>query len=72
MKLTLKEKAKLFWERNKTFIIGCLAVTGIGSAMWYLGDKAEKKAQAKKAEVVKKEEELVLGDYGRGGRKANQ
>lgn len=54
MKLTLKEKAKLFWERNKTFIIGCLAVTGIGSAMWYLGDKAEKKAQTEKAEAERK------------------
>lgn len=76
MKLTLKEKAKLFWERNKADIIGWLVaagvITGIGAAGAYLIDKQVKKEEAEveraKKELVEKlkeaeaEEERIMND----------
>lgn len=73
MKLTFKEKAKLFWERNKTDIIGWLigagAITGVGCAAAYMSQKAAEKREAELAEQIqklneerKKEEEAAIAD----------
>lgn len=50
MKLTFKEKAKLFWERNKTDILGWLigagVITGVGCAAAYMAKKQEEGRKA--------------------------
>lgn len=49
MKLTFKEKVKLFWDRNKVDIIGWLigagVITGIGCAGAYIYKKQEEKRE---------------------------
>lgn len=72
MKLTLKEKTKLFWERNKTDIIGWLVgagvITGFGCAVAHYTERKEKERKAvedmvramedaKRAEEARKAEE---------------
>lgn len=61
MKLTLKEKAKLFWERNKTTIITLLVsagvITGVGCAMDHYAKKAEEEKKALKVEEARKADE---------------
>lgn len=72
MKLTLKEKARLFWERNKTDIIGWLVgagvITGFGCAVVHYTERKEKERKAvedmvramedaKQAEEARKAEE---------------
>ena len=72
MKLTFKEKAKLFWERNKTDIIGWLVgagiITGFGCAVAHYTERKEKERKAvedmvramedaKRAEEARKAEE---------------
>lgn len=67
MKLTLKEKAKLFWERNKVEIIGILAFIGVtaaaGIAIERKAEKDEEKrhleAEAWKAEQEKARQEAL-------------
>ena len=58
MKLTFKEKAKLFWERNKKDILGWLigagVITGIGCAAAYASQKAAEKREAELAEQIRK------------------
>lgn len=50
MKLTLKEKAKLFWERNKADIIGWLigtgVITGVGCIAAHMAKKQEEGQKA--------------------------
>lgn len=71
MKLTFKEKAKLFWERNKTDIIGWLigagVITGVGCVAAYMNQKSREKHEAELAEKIqklneelKKEEEAAI------------
>jgi hypothetical protein len=61
MKLTLKEKAKLFWDRNKKDIIGWLigagVITGVGCAAAYARQKASEKEEAKRLEEANKRAE---------------
>jgi len=61
MKLTFKEKAKLFWERNKTDILGWLigagVITGVGCVAAHMGNKAAEKKEAEMAEQTRKVEE---------------
>ena len=63
MKLTLKEKAKLFWERNKTDILGWLigagVITGVGCAAAYMSRKAAEKREAELAEQIRKLDEDI-------------
>ena len=58
MKLTFKEKAKLFWDRNKVDIIGWLigagVITGMGCAAAYMTQKSREKYEAKLAEDIQK------------------
>lgn len=58
MKLTFKEKAKLFWDRNKAEILGWLVtagvVTGVGCAAAYVSQKAAEKREAEQAEQIRK------------------
>lgn len=71
MKLTFKEKAKLFWDRNKADIIGWLigagVITGMGCAAAYMNQKSREKHEAELAEKIqklneerKKEEEAAI------------
>ncbi len=61
MKLTFKEKAKLFWERNKTDILGWLigagVITGVGCAAAYMSQKAAEKREAELAEQIRELDE---------------
>lgn len=61
MKLTLKEKAKLFWERNKADIIGWLVGAGVISAgictAAYFTKKQIEKEEAEKERIAKELEE---------------
>lgn len=61
MKLTFKEKAKLFWDRNKKDILGWLigagVITGVGCGIAYAADKANKKREANMAEWRREIEE---------------
>lgn len=62
MELTLKEKAKLFWERNKAMILGLVAMAGgatvIGAIGVHYTKKAEKEHQEElEAQRAKWEEE---------------
>ena len=62
MELTLKEKAKLFWERNKVMILGLVAMVGgatvIGAVGVHYTKKAEKEHQEElEAQRAKWEEE---------------
>lgn len=63
MKLAFKEKAKLFWERNKTDIIGWLigagVITGVGCAAAYMSQKAAEKREVELAEQIRKLNEEV-------------
>ena len=58
MKLTFKEKAKLFWERNKADILGWLIgagiITGIGCIGAHMSQKAAEKQEAELAEQIRK------------------
>ena len=58
MKLTFKEKAKLFWERNKADILGWLVgagiITGIGCIGAHISQKAAEKQEAELAEQIRK------------------
>lgn len=58
MKLTFKEKAKLFWDRNKADIIGWLigagVITGMGCAAAYMTQKSREKHEAELAEDIQK------------------
>ena len=58
MKLTFKEKAKLFWDRNKADIIGWLiwagVITGMGCAAAYMTQKSREKYETKLAEDIQK------------------
>ena len=58
MKLTFKEKAKLFWDRNKADIIGWLigagVITGMGCVAAHMTQKSRKKYEAKLAEDIQK------------------
>lgn len=60
MKLTFKEKAKLFWERNKADILGWLigagVITGVGCVGVYVVAKKEERQQAL-AEAARLKEE---------------
>lgn len=71
MKLTFKEKAKLFWERNKIDILGWLigagVITGMGCVAAHMMQKSQEKYEAELAENVrklneelKKEEEAAI------------
>ena len=61
MKLTLKEKAKLFWDRNKAEILGWLigagVITGVGCAAAYASQKAAEKREAELAERIRRLDE---------------
>lgn len=62
MKLTFKEKAKLFWDRNKAMILGLVAMVGgvtvIGAVGVHYTKKAEKEHQEElEAQRAKLEEE---------------
>lgn len=61
MKLTFKEKAKLFWERNKTDILGWLigagVITGVGCVAAYMNQKSREKHEAELAEKIRKLDE---------------
>lgn len=63
MKLTLKEKAKLFWDRNKTDILGWLigagVITGVGCVAAYMNQKSREKHEAKLAEDIQKLNEEI-------------
>jgi hypothetical protein len=63
MKLTFKEKAKLFWDRNKKEILGMLIATGvisgIGCGLAYFADKADKQRKANEAEWRREIEEAA-------------
>lgn len=58
MKLTFKEKAKLFWERNKVDILGWLigagVITGVGCVAAHMIRKAGEKYEAELAENIQK------------------
>ena len=58
MKLTFKEKAKLFWDRNKKDILGWLigagVITGVGCAAAYASQKAAEKREAELAEQIRR------------------
>ena len=76
MELTLKEKAKLFWERNKVMILGLVAMAGGATAIGAIGvhytKKAEKEHQAEleaqrakweeERKAVQKKEEMIEND----------
>lgn len=73
MKLTLKEKAKLFWDRNKGMILGLMAMAGAATAIGAVGAhysaKAEKKRQKELEEAWKayleeaqKKEEMTMNN----------
>lgn len=76
MELTLKEKAKLFWERNKVMILGLVAMAGgatvIGAIGVHYTKKAEKEHQAEleaqrakweeERKAAEKEEEMIEND----------
>ena len=47
MKLTFKEKAKLFWERNKAEIIGFLAFIGVTAAAGVVIERKAEQAEEK-------------------------
>lgn len=57
MKLTLKEKARLFWERNKKEILGILiavgALTGAGCYMAYTNRKEAEHQEEELAEQIR-------------------
>ena len=61
MKLTFKENAKLFWDRNKVDILCWLAgaglITGMGCAAVHMNRKAEEKHKAALAEKEQKRAE---------------
>ena len=63
MKLTFKEKAKLFWERNKVDILGWLigagVITGVGCVAAHMIQKAGEKYEAELAEEIQKRNEEV-------------
>ena len=63
MKLTFKEKAKLFWERNKTDILGWLigagVVAGAGAVAVYMNQKSRERHEAKLAEDIQKLNEEI-------------
>ena len=63
MKLTFKEKAKLFWERNKIDILGWLigagVITGVGCVAAYASQKAAEKRETELAEEIRKLNEQV-------------
>lgn len=52
MKLTLKEKAKLFWERNKGMILGLAAMAGAATAIGAVGVHYTKKAEKEHQEEL--------------------
>lgn len=59
MKLTLKEKAKLFWERNKADIICWLAVIGVTSVTGaILANRAEAARKEHEEELARQQAEL--------------
>ena len=66
MKLTFKEKAKLFWDRNKADIIGWLigagVITGMGCVGAYMTQKSREKHEAKLAEDIQKLKEEYESD----------
>lgn len=67
MKLTLKEKAKLFWERNKVEIIGILAFIGVTAAAGIAIERKAEKDEEKRhleAEAWKAEEDadIIVSD----------
>jgi hypothetical protein len=59
MKLTFKEKAKLFWERNKTGILGMLiavgALTGAGCYMAHVNRKEAERQEEELAEQIQRQ-----------------
>ena len=58
MKLTFKEKAKLFWERNKVDILGWLAFIGVTSvAGAILANRAEAANKAREEELARQQAE---------------
>lgn len=63
MKLTFKEKAKLFWDRNKADIIGWLigagVITGMGCVAAHMSKKAAEKREAELAEQIRKLNEEI-------------
>lgn len=63
MKLTFKEKAKLFWGRNKADILGWLigagVIAGVGCTAAYMSQKAAEKREAELAEQIRKLNEQV-------------
>lgn len=59
MKLTFKEKAKLFWERNKVDIVCWLAVIGVTSVTGaILANRAEAASKAHEEELARQQAEM--------------
>ena len=52
MKLTFKEKAKLFWDRNKGMILGLMAMAGAATAIGAIGVHYTKKAEKEHQEEL--------------------
>lgn len=63
MKLTFKEKAKLFWERNKADILGWLigagVITGMGCIAAHRAKKQEEELARQQAELEEKRKAAI-------------
>lgn len=80
MKLTFKEKAKLFWDRNKAEILGWLVTAGVVTAIGGIGvhitnkkiEKDELKIEQINEEFEKKQQKYLEEEASEAADPANQ